>query len=1693
MDVVSKVIGFSVADIVLAEFERTGIDGGPPGARIAGFEREEIAHMVARLRESSLHLPQAQEAIRIVVGTRNPQPGIPSDLILQPDSTLTHHRHSHAGGVILIQFETQEDETGLLGMYAIEDAALLGRDDDLTDTIRRILSIAWKEVDPENPLPIPEPLVDQVKEVFRRLVPYRRPPLRSWVAYCVAVAERLTRERKAMAGHEIRDAIAGELQHINLFPDSELFSKPSGLGRRLHRNHHVSDLRAPQGTTVDDDFLEEKIDETEFLDTGGAPLAPETVEPLRERMREIVQAGGPDPQHHVDLRLWEQLFENRKVTIGLGTQIRTHLEQVHGARVAELEALEIQDRLDEGDPEAARVLVEATPASEQTPLVDCLPGGIRKKLDRLAFENERGDLTDPLVAILYGLASFEVPDTSGDTPTIRLESEVSNQTAIRSLKLFAFLYNGVLRDIVEGCDGTDGGRFELDPALERIGGAEDLFLARSGGNEEEDGEEEAEKAWAPLRLKLTVSGTRTPLVRFRWDPHDVPGLVAFAWLVGMGGARNRLSIGRLDEWCDQSFDATWDPAAATDTPVRDDLVRMWNVLSNEHFREWMRAGISVEALDRFLDEWMPLLQMATDRYIPQGGPLSVLDEFLDRDTASTADGRFVMLATHPLRLRWLRHHLANLSGLIEDSLRGRLQLNPENDRLFFHWIRRVSPHRQPPVLSPGGKVIATAVREVQLHEEFAAAPTGEDDSQDWLGALDDVSIDEFVATTKKFLDAFPWKTGGLSVLLLATSGAAATARKYVERLRQRELAGLDLELHVATTLADHDSVANALSILDTDEGRGRVLFPQFRLVLHQWEGGDVGDLGRLDGRIDVALAPNLFGLHSTVLEETRHGSGSVGGRFDPWLDPATHFRPSDGKTINVSQVLLPPTPDPLLEQWSTLSVRRRRQAPVDAGDPSGTDFITLQVAFDKHEGLFMRLHEIAHWVVTLDPFVGRDQIDALSNAPDVIVVKPGVGKNEGNTLLVSSAAGKDWVTRQLAKRLVADFGFEEPRSLGVAKRLYEIGRNVAPGLMLRALGLGRSTEEILGLILARYGLDHFFPEGECASGVEYWLCLDEYPNWFGGALSTRPDLLRVRLTRVESQTCLDLLVLESKFRRQVDHMAERRAEEQVMLGKRLFDSALLTGDRPPDDAKFWRRELLTAVAQSSRRPPSASDLASRRCFGTAPDEDALLDDLRSGNFTFTETRAVVSLTSWAGTAPADQVAPPPVGFQIHRLWRETVMDLLQRIEAGLAPTEQSSGAPPATGFEPLEGTVPAVTAAEVIAEPPPSSAESTTERDQPTPSSPEPGPVEPPPILPTPPAAEPPSPEQRGISAQELEIRYGKLLGRLDQLKVDVRRPATGTWQQGPGFCLYRVVPSPGVPVDRITGKMDDIKLALELPAELSIRTYVDRGAVIFEVPKEDKDRYFVSAKSLWERSVDDADALSVPIGEDIQGDVVEIDFSSSDTPHLLIAGQTGAGKSVALETILEGMCRRKSAEELRLLLVDPKGTELTAFEGRPHTEGTIGWQPEDALEILHRGIEEMERRYATFKAALVRSLPDYNRKVEPQDRLPWWMIVLDEYADLTSDPDDRKAIETALKRLAQKGRAAGIHLIVATQKPSAEVISTVIRSNLPAQLALRVKSSIDSRIILEEAGAESLAGKGDAFLRTTKGLRRVQCGRADG
>jgi DNA segregation ATPase FtsK/SpoIIIE, S-DNA-T family len=300
----------------------------------------------------------------------------------------------------------------------------------------------------------------------------------------------------------------------------------------------------------------------------------------------------------------------------------------------------------------------------------------------------------------------------------------------------------------------------------------------------------------------------------------------------------------------------------------------------------------------------------------------------------------------------------------------------------------------------------------------------------------------------------------------------------------------------------------------------------------------------------------------------------------------------------------------------------------------------------------------------------------------------------------------------------------------------------------------------------------------------------------------------------------------------------------------------------------------------------------------------------------------------------------------------------------------------------------------------------------------------------------------------------------------------------GPAVTKYEVYPDVGVKVSRIVSLNDDLALALAAK-EIRIEAPIPgKSAVGIEVPNQEV--AMVNLREILESEEAQAQSskLTVGLGRDISGEPVLADLSKM--PHLLVAGATGSGKSVCINGIITSLLMRTKPHEVKLLMVDPKMVELNVYNGVPHLLTPVVTDPRKAAQALKKVVSEMERRYELFSHSGTRNLVGYNNYIKRQNEetgnyqafMPYIVVIIDELADLMMVAS--KDVEDAITRLAQMARAAGIHLIIATQRPSVDVITGIIKANIPSRIAFSVSSQIDSRTILDGGGAEKLLGKGD-------------------
>ncbi len=298
--------------------------------------------------------------------------------------------------------------------------------------------------------------------------------------------------------------------------------------------------------------------------------------------------------------------------------------------------------------------------------------------------------------------------------------------------------------------------------------------------------------------------------------------------------------------------------------------------------------------------------------------------------------------------------------------------------------------------------------------------------------------------------------------------------------------------------------------------------------------------------------------------------------------------------------------------------------------------------------------------------------------------------------------------------------------------------------------------------------------------------------------------------------------------------------------------------------------------------------------------------------------------------------------------------------------------------------------------------------------------------------------------------------------------------KKGPVVTMYELAPAPGVKLSKIVSLQDNIALSLAASSVRIVAPIPGKAAVGIEVPN--KKRSIVSFREMIEQDLDEFKKMSIPVilGKDILGKSQIIDIAK--TPHLLIAGATGAGKSVCVNSIILSILYKRSPKEVKLILVDPKVVELKLYNDIPHLLTPVITEPKRALQALQYCLCEMERRYALLDGMGVRNIMEYNKRIEERnictEKLPYIVIIIDEFADLMATSG--KELESNVARLAAMSRAVGIHLVLATQRPSVNVITGLIKANIPSRIAFMVASRTDSNIIIDAVGAEKLLGKGD-------------------
>jgi len=1725
---INKILALTAFDIVTKQITRQK-SADHKCFRIKNFTHEEILDFVNIWKSSSSKNGLENISLKVAENIQ----GKISPEFLAVDGTITFYRNNirDLGGLVYIETKVQSDEQGLQNIFTLQDSNFLDgsfsieEEDFFVPDI--LVSNAWKVLDGVGQIPNSAKnrlievltLTDQVP--LRKYTRFVVEALKSWIGVSSAVSDQLADE-----------IIGSSLIYLDIFPD--IYWRESKdekrIKRKLSLNSNYAEL-VSGSADIDPKILSEKISLFQFKEKLGENIESPQNQKYRDLCTNFINTLDQQYRNQIPFYIFEQLFSPDVSGMLLGDRVHADIEAVDPLRLPELIELSVIAGLNSRVEEDARKFLDAE-SFEAIPLKDILSRTTRRLVEVLAnpkahqFFNPMLEIVESSELLLDGIT-----ETDGLSIQIKLGQKANLNNM--ALPLFNFLFGGTLISIQDSTNRDFLGlKFLVDPQLLDLLTPVDLMAdIDNHGSEDSDGLFEV--VWEPLPIVINLVNSDGDVVssigKREWFPaaEDL-NYFGFFWLLLCAPESDFKSITSgihlpnekslpdvLDDFVNRVLPLT--QIAGDREDGSDQLVSDFLKIRKKFFSEVQLKGLRAEAINEYLDKCLPIFEQSRLELTPDGIRLKAVSQLMDLDCIHLEHKSKLMIPTHPIRLRWISRYFTECEKRLLAVLSKDQELSVVNPNFYLEWLGSSTPAQSPAIASSSTGDILFSAGQQAWYEEFVPR------SYEIAGAtLDTSSTKRISKQIITYLEAHPYKKDGLAILLVLPYTNKFPA-DLISSFKTGEWKDVVVNLTVIAPKIKWQDISKYFDQIYRENRMdvNQRFFPSYDLRFIDYvDDFDLSDsLG--DQKFDLAIITHLLNEKVTVQPKTEAPNG-FGGKFHPLLDRSTYVK-SGLSGVAISIQMRPAKPDSLLETWSTHVVRSDRLSPIAPAQPENTDFLELRVDFEESAALFTKLHNSCHWVVTLERHITRQQIEALEISPDILSIQEGVGNANNLTLIVSANSGKDLIVSRLTRkleRLIADKKYLISKGLtlrDISEKTYEETKKFAPKLALKAMGISRVTEEIIGLMVARAVSKLKFSSVFSNDGYGLFasISLDEHQNWFGGGGEVRADIFNIAFSLKNDNLRIDIEVVEGKLRQEFDPHGVHQVERTC----KFFEDILKHRDRV--DSELWREQFLSAIETADRSMVKTWGFENFNSSGEMP--SSLRDKFREGQYDLGSITGVYSICIWDDVGR--EVARTRKGdIDVVRSCSTNIIPLILgddlKIEGSIKsdnfnlPEDESNTVDEATITEEnivddqavllaqleqlielskVKGYLTYSEIKNILLNELPSSNSlkalvQLLERAGIN-------------VYEFPPNDEKPMIAENDNVSQKSEKKSkldGSILVGMYQTILDCYaeqnisvKPAQEDeipFIEGPASILFKILPLGSTDPKKLSDKSQLLKLKLKLEQDQEIGFSIDKGYVNIDVPKLSNQRYFVDAGEMWSSWIRPESELAAPLGEDRFGNTISVNFSNTLSPHFLVGGTTGSGKSEALNVLLYGLVKYYEASELQLLLVDPKGTELQDFLKTPHLMGDIGWDDQQALDLLKLAVVEMQRRYDRMRIEKCRSIVEYNSVVAPGDRFPWWVVVLDEYADLTSDPDMKKEIEAELKRLAQKARASGIHVVIATQKPSGEVISTNLRSNLPAQLALRVKSATESRVIMDESGAEMLNGKGDAYWKFGSAKLRIQC-----
>jgi len=1078
----------------------------------------------------------------------------------------------------------------------------------------------------------------------------------------------------------------------------------------------------------------------------------------------------------------------------------------------------------------------------------------------------------------------------------------------------------------------------------------------------------------------------------------------------------------------------------------------------------------------------------------------------------------VMPPVHPLKLMWARERLRAFDEIIErltsedwvgqivDEERLKKEIPTAYSSSNFPAVAALPNHNHRseyliPVFEQKGYELFRRLNLAGISYGLDTELSTEEDSQQAA----EVVARELSRVIDDYKETYPFVEDGLEIFLVECRNEALPSR-LAEEIGKK----IDAEERVRCRIIVH-TTDRGVSLYDSisewiesdekyTERSGNAYFPNVSIKVRECSYEEL--FLQVEDR-DLVILPDVLASRGQQIE-----SGTKPNREDRNRDgylPLYRLaqEPFDefGSRRDVS--LTPEKAPRLVRLFYNCQGAAKEESPVEK---EARSVFKRKISLSDWSEELSRFHKAFNWVVCYDTSVDRHLLQAtFPEEVQVIRHSTGLGKQRQHNLTVSSSHRvQQIVRRRLAANLDKMFRLaDDSFRLQLADQFVDEAKEISGDIVLRATGPGTYLNEIIGLIATKHVVEKRFDEAY-SNYVSTWLYLDDYDHWFDGKL---PDLLFAAILPSEEKgITLHGQVIEAKCVAEGSFVNESKdAQRQVANGINRLAQAWRPG-RSHIDAPYWYHQLYQALAGSIKLGPEQKE-----SWGT------FRQALRSGEFELD-----MSGRSWvfchngssgisggseehsAKTTAPDVDLTHKVHLYSERGLRGVMRDLADRWEmddslstwqdsasdsSDALPTEGESvqeegrdsrdGKVSGKGIQRME---PRNTKSRDGWKSRPEKATATphlggdaakeSEQQREEESSVEDNSSE---------VAEPDAVqgwiEEKAEKVQTTLGNYGVNVYPVNPQKADV----------GPSIVRFKVRMKPGERLNKIQKIAEDLQRELATDTVPLVDNVSGEPFVGIDLPRPES--AIAQLDEELHRVREHKGELPFLVGVSPDGKTNMADLAT--LPHLLVAGSTGSGKTIFLYSVTLSLIRNRTPETLKTILVDPKQTDFIYFDGLPHLlSDSVVIEPTEAIEWLrHLMNEELQKRTKLLRKARARNITDYNSDKTDSEALPYIVVVIDEYADLvhTLSGSDRDEFERQLVRLAQRARNVGIHLVIATQRPSADIVTTRLKTNLPARVAFRLPSHHDSSTILDRPGAEKLIGKGDMLALIEGDMQRLQ------